>query len=154
LVIGIVVVTHGSLGHVLIETAEMIIGEQENVHAIALNPDSNLDTLRDEVIQATQQADTGQGVLLLVDMFGGTPANAAAASRCAQSYQCLCGVNLPMLLEAFLRREEMPLDELAARVELLACESIVNLRAALERALHNPAPARAGLGDRPNAGEK
>jgi len=48
----------------------------------------------------------------------------------------------------------MPLDELAARVELMACESVVNLRAALEGALQNPASSRAGLGDRPDAGEK
>ena len=73
-------------------------------------------------------------VLVLVDMFGGTPANAVALGRCVEGQRCICGVNLPMLVVALTQREEKTIDELAEAVEAAGCESVVNLRAALERA--------------------
>lgn len=131
--VGIIIVTHGPLAHALVETAEMIVGSQDNVHAVALNADGNLDRLRDKVEALAVTADTGQGLLVLVDMPGGTPANAVASGLRCQAWQCLCGVNLPMVLEALLLRQQMPLAELAARVESAACQGVVNLNAALER---------------------
>jgi len=133
--IGIIIVTHGPLGSALLTSAEMIIGAQENVHAISLDQDGNLDSLQREVRRVTQTADTGEGVLLMVDMFGGTPANAVASAESLLDRQCICGVNLPMLLEALLQREQMTLAQLAAQVERLACDSVINLRSALERTL-------------------
>ena len=139
--IGVVVVSHGPMGQALIETAEMIVGSQENVHAIALNADDNLDVLRAKVVQAIGRADRGQGVLAMVDMFGGTPANAVASVLTSGCCECLCGVNLPMLLEAFLQRADMSLGELAAHVESMSCSSVVNLKVALRRAREENGPA-------------
>jgi PTS system mannose-specific IIA component len=130
---GIVIVTHGTMGRAMIQTAEMIVGHQRNVHAVALDPDRNLDWLQGEVEQVVRLADEGQGVLIMVDLFGGTPANAVAASMRWHQYECLCGFNLPMLLEALLAREQTPLQELSARIEAMACQSVVNLKAVLER---------------------
>jgi PTS system mannose-specific IIA component len=133
--IGIVIVTHGKLGQAMLQTAEMIVGHQRNVHAVALDPDTNLDWLQGEIEKVVRLSDEGQGVLIMVDLFGGTPANAAAASMRWPQYECLCGVNLPMLLEALLAREQVPLHELSARIESMACQSIVNLKAVLQRGM-------------------
>ncbi len=133
--IGIIVVTHGPLGRALLASAEMIIGAQENVHAISLDQDGNLDSLQEEVRRVARAADAGDGVLIMVDMFGGTPANAVASAESLLDRQCICGVNLPMLLEALLQREHMTLGQLTAHVERLACDSVINLRSALERTL-------------------
>jgi len=135
--IGILLITHGGLGQALLDTAQMIVGQQENVRAVGLDPDSNLEQLRDRLDEAAARLDAGQGVLALVDLFGGTPANAMAALLRAHHYVCLCGVNLPMLLEALLQRDEMSLSELAAHVEKVAHQSVVNLNTALEQALHD-----------------
>lgn len=124
----------------MIESAEMIMGRQENVHAITLTTEANLDLLRGQIEQVAEIADVGQGLLVLVDMFGGTPANAVASNLRSHDYRCLCGVNLPMLLEAFAQRNQMPLAELAAHVEDIACQSVVNLNVALERALRGDLP--------------
>jgi PTS system mannose-specific IIA component len=133
--IGIVIVTHGSLAHALLESAEMIVGRQQNVHAIALSADDNLDTLRERVSRTIPLANAGKGVLVLVDMYGGTPANAVALGQCLDGQQCLCGVNLPMLLEALTQREFKSLDELARGVAAVGCDSVVDLGAAVDCAL-------------------
>ncbi len=140
--IGIILVTHGPLGRALLASAEMIIGAQENVHAISLEQEGNLESLQREVGRVARTADTGEGVLLMVDMFGGTPANAVATVQVVPGRQCLCGVNLPMLLEALMQREQMTLRHLTTHVERLACDSVVNLRSAVERTL-----ARASTGE-------
>jgi len=131
--IGIVVVSHGTLSQAMIETAELIVGHQQNVHAVILDPDRNLAWLQDEVERVTQTADQGQGILILVDLFGGTPANAVAASLRWHDHECLCGVNLPMLLEALTLREQMPLRELSAHVEMTTRQSVVDLKDVLMR---------------------
>jgi PTS system mannose-specific IIA component len=138
--IGILLVTHGPMGRAMLDSAEMIVGKQKNVQAVALTPEANLDTLRQEVKLAASRVDAGQGVLVLVDLFGGTPANAVASNLPAHAYRCLCGVNLPMLLEALETRGRMALPELAAHVEEIACQSVVNLNTALERALRGDMP--------------
>ena len=136
--IGIVIVAHGYLGQALLASAEMIMGAQTNVHAICLDQDGNLASLQEDVKRVAHAADTGHGVLLMVDMFGGTPANAVASAQSTLECQCLCGVNLPMLLEALVQREQMTVSQLTAHVERLACDSVVNLKCALERAMGTP----------------
>ena len=142
--IGIILVSHGPMARAMIKTAEMILGKQENLHGVSLNADTNLDLLRGRVETAAQAAEAGQGVLVLVDMFGGTPANAVASNLRGNNYRCLCGVNLPMLLEACLLRESMLLAELATHVEDVACRSVVNLNTALERTLRGDMPRIGG----------
>jgi len=138
--IGILLVTHGPMGQAMLESAEMIVGKQDNVQAVALTAEVSLDALREQVKLAASRVDAGQGVLVLVDLFGGTPANAVASNLQAHAYRCLCGVNLPMLVEALVMRDQMALPELAAHTEEIACQSVVNLNTALERALRGETP--------------
>lgn len=129
--IGVVVISHGKLAQAMVETAEMIVGAQRNVHAVGLEPDRNLAWLRDEVEKVMPLADEGEGILFMVDLFGGTPANAVAANPRLSAYECLCGVNLPMLLEVLIAREQMSLQDLSTHVLTMACQSVINLKAAL-----------------------
>jgi PTS system mannose-specific IIA component len=123
----------------------MVLGKQDNLHAVPLNPDVNLEMLQEKVEASVGIADTGEGVLVLVDMYGGTPANAAALGLRSHVFECLSGVNLPMVLEACLSRREMPLAKLAAHVEAVGCQAIINLNMAL-------ALNRAGSRAEPNNG--
>lgn len=117
--VGVVIAAHGDLAHALRQSAEMIIGEQDGVVAVALNPQDNLDKLQTTIRAAIDQADGGAGVIVLIDLFGGTPSNAAALCLAERWVPIISGVNLPMLLEVLLNRGSLSPAELA----VLALES-------------------------------
>jgi PTS system mannose-specific IIA component len=113
--IGIVICTHGSFGKDMLGTAQAILGPQEGVESLSLPPELGREDLEEALRAALPRLDQGQGVLVLVDLLGGTPCNAAL--RCRQgSYEILAGVSLPVLLEALLKRGSLPLDQLAAEL--------------------------------------
>jgi PTS system mannose-specific IIA component len=120
-VIGVVIVTHGRLGEELHKTAKLIIGEMEGTgerercRTVAVEMNLNPDTLRDLVDQAIKSQDGGQGVLVLTDMFGGTPSNVSLSFLEEGRVEVLTGVSLPMLLRVFQSREKpaMTLADLA-----------------------------------------
>ncbi len=98
--IGVVIVTHGSLADVLLDTAELIAGKQEQVRALAFAPGEDVATLQLRIREAIRQVNKTQGVLVVVDLLGGSPYNAAAMVAMQQTgVEVVAGVNLPMLLE-------------------------------------------------------
>jgi mannose/fructose/sorbose-specific phosphotransferase system IIA component len=103
--IGIVLAAHGPLPEALLESADMILGDTENIFPLKLMPGDSLEGLIDSMRNAAQEMNTGQGVLILLDLFGGTPSNAAALiTQQVEGVQAVSGVNVPMLLETLLAR--------------------------------------------------
>lgn len=96
--IGLVIVTHGDLGGALLNTAELIMGKQEQVKAVAFESGQAVADLQVRIAQATKQVNKGQGILILVDILGGSPYNASALLAVEQAdTEVITGVNLPML---------------------------------------------------------
>ncbi len=103
--IGIVLAAHGPLPGAFLESTQMILGELPQVASISLMPGDSLEGLVDRLQAAVHGVNTGDGVLILLDMFGGTPANATAIlTQQANDFRAVTGANLPMLLETFLAR--------------------------------------------------
>jgi len=104
--IGIVLAAHGPLPDALLESADMILGDTEKIFPLKLMPGDSLEGLIDRMRDAVQKVETGQGVLILLDLFGGTPSNAAAfISQQMEGVHAVSGVNVPMLLETLLARQ-------------------------------------------------
>lgn len=107
--IGVVLAAHGSLPQTLVESVGMILGEPPQVATVSLMPGDSLEGLIDRLRAAVAEVNQGEGVLILLDMFGGTPANAAAfLTQQIDGLHAVTGVNLPMLLEMFMMRESSP----------------------------------------------
>jgi mannose/fructose/sorbose-specific phosphotransferase system IIA component len=104
--IGLVLVAHGPLPEALLESAAMIAGEFEAIATLSLMPGDSLEGLVDRIRAAAEEVDSGGGVLILLDLFGGTPSNAATliTQRREKTY-AVSGVNVPMLLEVLLTRQ-------------------------------------------------
>ncbi len=97
--IGLVVVTHGRLAEEFISAAQHVVGHLENVQAVCIGPDDDMDMRRKEIIAAAKACDTGAGVVILTDMFGGTPSNLAISVMGGGKIEVIAGVNLPMLIK-------------------------------------------------------
>jgi PTS system mannose-specific IIA component len=131
---GLVVATHGALGEALLETVTMIIGRPEQACAVTLSRDHAPDELRTLLVEAIAAVDQGDdGVLVMADMFGGTPANIAMTLLDPGRVELLTGVNLPMLLKFLTYRNSCPLDGLAQRLKEQARDGIVLASEALSR---------------------
>lgn len=111
--IGAVIITHGRLGGELLNIAELISGKQENFKAISITSMDKVDDARKKIKNAIKEVDKGKGVLLLTDMFGGTPSNISLSFLDESNVEVITGVNLPMLLKLLDSREEKELKELA-----------------------------------------
>jgi PTS system mannose-specific IIA component len=123
--IGIVVVTHGQLGEALIESAEFILGNRPaGVVSVSIDLNQNVDKLREKVAAGIKKVDQGEGVLLLTDMFGGTPSNISYSFLEEGRIEVLSGVNLPVLVHALDTRERAKVAELAAQLEVFGKKSI------------------------------
>ncbi|SAB71965.1 PTS system%2C mannose-specific IIA component / PTS system%2C mannose-specific IIB component [Enterobacter hormaechei] len=140
--IAIVIGTHGWAAEQLLKTAEMLLGEQENVGWIDFVPGENAETLIEKYTAQLEKLDTSKGVLFLVDTWGGSPFN--AASRIVvdkEHYEVVAGVNIPMLVETFMARDDNPgFDELVALAVETGRECVKALKA---QAVEKPAPAPA-----------
>ena len=97
--IGIVLVTHGRLAVELIAALEHVVGPQQNVRAVCIGPDDDMDKRRTEIIDSIKAVEQGSGVVLLTDMFGGTPSNLATSVMARDKVEVITGVNLPMLIK-------------------------------------------------------
>jgi PTS system mannose-specific IIA component len=105
--IGLVLVTHGNLAKEFIAVMEHIVGPQKQVAAVCMAPEDDMEAKRREIIKRMQEVDSGQGVLILTDMFGGTPSNLAISLTEDKKVEALAGVNLPMLIKlASVRKTE------------------------------------------------
>jgi mannose/fructose/sorbose-specific phosphotransferase system IIA component len=130
--IGVIVVAHGDLGQALVASASLILGEQDNVAAVSLKPQDNLETCQSALTTGIEQLDSSQGVIVLADLFGGTPCNAAALGQRDRSYPIVAGANLPMLLEVLLGRDQAAsADELTGIALEAGSKSIIDVGAAL-----------------------
>ncbi|GJL37423.1 PTS mannose transporter subunit EIIAB [Enterobacter hormaechei] len=129
--IAIVIGTHGWAAEQLLKTAEMLLGEQENVGWIDFVPGENAETLIEKYNAQLEKLDTHQGVLFLVDTWGGSPFN--AASRIVvdkEHYEVVAGVNIPMLVETLMARDDNPtFDELVAVAVETGREGVKALKA-------------------------
>jgi PTS system mannose-specific IIA component len=114
--IGSLIVTHGRLAIELLNAAEAIVGEVQNVVAVSIGWHDDVDIARTMVEKAIQRVDTGAGVLILTDMFGGTPTNIASTFLDEGTIEVVTGVNLPMLIKVTQLTEDVALSEAARSV--------------------------------------
>ncbi|WP_193337303.1 PTS sugar transporter subunit IIA [Devosia beringensis] len=109
--IGLVLVTHGALAHEFKSALEHVVGPQEHCATIAIGPDDNMEDRRNDILAAVDAADDGQGVIILTDMFGGTPSNLAISVMQNRDVEVIAGVNLPMLVKLGRVRNDMTIKD-------------------------------------------
>ena len=97
--IGLVLVTHGRLAAEFVAALEHVVGKQERIAAVCIGPEDDMEARRREIIERIAEVDTGAGVVLLTDMFGGTPSNLAISVLDRGKIEVIAGVNLPMLIK-------------------------------------------------------
>jgi PTS system mannose-specific IIA component len=114
--VGGVIVTHGQLASELVSAAEMIVGEINHITAVSIGWHDDVDVAREEVAQAIKRVGTASGVILLTDMFGGTPTNIAASFLGEAFVEVVTGVNLPMVIKLATQDKDEALADLARRV--------------------------------------
>lgn len=123
--IGILIVTHGQLGSALIDTAQFILGTKpETVEALTIDLAENAQDLRNKISEGIKRVNQKEGVLILTDMFGGTPSNLSYSFLEEGRVEVISGVNLPILIKAVNSRNSMPLAELAVCLEGFGKKSI------------------------------
>jgi PTS system mannose-specific IIA component len=115
--IGLVIVTHGGLAQEFLAALEHVHGPQEQVVAISIGPNDDMETRRSEILEAVNGVDTGNGAILLTDMFGGTPSNLAISVMEQAKVEVIAGVNLPMLIKLASIRGECELEEAISQAQ-------------------------------------
>ncbi|MBL8537339.1 MAG: PTS sugar transporter subunit IIA [Hyphomonadaceae bacterium] len=111
--IGVVVVSHGRLADEFVAAAEHVLGPQDQMRAVAIGPHDNMEERRADIVDAVKAVDRGDGVVVLTDMFGGTPSNLAISVINQVKIEVIAGVNLPMLIKLAEVRGRMKLPEAA-----------------------------------------
>ena len=123
--IGILIVTHRSLADALIDAAEFITGGKiEAVIPVSIDISENVDALRNKIVKGIKQVKSPQGVLILTDMFGGTPSNLSYSFLKEGQVEVISGVNLPILIKAVNSRKDQQLTQLAECLETYGKKSI------------------------------
>jgi PTS system mannose-specific IIA component len=117
--IGLVLVTHGNLAREFVAAMEHVVGPQAQVRAISIGPEDDMERRRADILAAANEVDSGEGAILLTDMFGGTPANLAISIIDRAKVEVVAGVNLPMLIKLDSVRRTETLAVAAAQ----ACEA-------------------------------
>ncbi|WP_445680063.1 PTS sugar transporter subunit IIA [Radicibacter daui] len=97
--IGIVLVTHGRLADEFVAALEHVVGPQKQVHTVCIGPEDDMEQRRQDILAAVSEVDTGDGVAVLTDMFGGTPSNLAISIMEKAHVEVVAGINLPMLIK-------------------------------------------------------
>jgi PTS system mannose-specific IIA component len=115
--IGVLITTHGNLGSELIKAAELIRGSLKGIIPISVDQTNGVEDLKKEISTAIKKLDQGQGVLILTDLFGGTPSNISLSFMKEGKVEVITGVNLPMLLKLPDIREGMSLKEFAQNIK-------------------------------------
>ena len=130
LVVAVAILSHGDFGYGLLGVVEMMLGPQDNVTVIPLHPSDNIESFQQTAGKIINQLHTDEGLLLLADILGGTPANTAARLVSQGRGTLITGVNVPMLLEIFSARQTEPEDSLARKAKEWALQGIQVLRPA------------------------
>ncbi|NJO38712.1 MAG: PTS sugar transporter subunit IIA [Rhizobiales bacterium] len=109
--IGLVLVTHGRLAEEFIAAMQHVVGPQDNMRAISMGPDDDSEQRRRDIMDAVAEVDTGEGVIVLTDLFGGTPSNLAISIMDKAHVEVIAGVNLPMLIKLASVRNTESLEQ-------------------------------------------
>ncbi len=109
--IGMVLVTHGRLASEFRSALEHVVGPQKQVEVITIGPEDDMERCRGDIVDAIHHVDTGHGVVLLTDMFGGTPSNLAISAMNGSNVEVVAGINLPMLIKLASVRCDVPLAD-------------------------------------------
>jgi len=112
--IGLVLVTHGRLAEEFVAATEHVVGRQPNTRAVCIGADDDMEMRRKDILTAIGEVDDGSGVILLTDMFGGTPSNLAISVMNKAKVEVIAGMNLPMLIKLASVREDGDLTEVVA----------------------------------------
>ena len=115
--IGLVIVTHGKLAMELRHATEHVVGPQKSLETVCIGPDDDMERRRNDIRAAIKKVNTGQGVIILTDMFGGTPSNLAISLLNEGQNEVLAGVNLPMLIKLAEARESHDLATAAKKAK-------------------------------------
>ncbi len=128
--IGLVLVTHGRLAEEFVAATEHVVGPQKAIRTICIGPDDDMERRRKDILEAVAEVDSGGGVILLTDMFGGTPSNLAISIMDKSKVEVIAGINLPMLIKlASVRGEESLAQAVGAAQE--AGRKYINVASAL-----------------------
>ena len=133
--IGLVIITHAGLAAEFKAALEHVVGPQQQLETLSIGPDDDVEQRRQQLIEAVARADSGAGVVVLTDMFGGTPSNMAISVMEATGAEVIAGVNLPMLIRALTYREK-PLSTLITKAVSGGCEGVLRIP---PLSLHNAA---------------
>ena len=109
--IGLVLVTHGRLADEFVAALEHVVGPQPQIESVSIGPEDDMERRRQDIVEAVQRVDSGQGVAVLTDMFGGTPSNLAISIMDQGRIEVIAGVNLPMLIRLAKIRGDSPLEK-------------------------------------------
>jgi PTS system mannose-specific IIA component len=115
--IGLVLVTHGRLACEFRAALEHVVGPQSQIEAVTIGPEDDVEQRRKEIIDAVKRVDSGEGVAILTDMFGGTPSNLAISCMGRPKVEVLAGINLPMLVKLAKVRSCCPLPDAVAQAQ-------------------------------------
>jgi len=115
--IGLVLVTHGRLAIEFRSALEHVVGPQRQIEAITIGPEDDVEQCRKNILDAVKRVDSGEGVAILTDMFGGTPSNLAISVMSQPKVEVLAGINLPMLVKLAKVRGDCPLTEAVAAAQ-------------------------------------
>lgn len=115
--IGLVLVTHGRLAVEFRSALEHVVGPQKQIESVTIGPDDDIEGCRKQIIEAVKKVDTGDGVAILTDMFGGTPSNLAISVMNTPNVEVVAGINLPMLVKLAKVRGDTPLVQAVAHAQ-------------------------------------
>ena len=127
--IGLVLVTHGRLADEFKAALEHVMGPQKQIEAVTIGAEDDSDLCRSDIIEAVNRVDSGDGVAILTDMFGGTPSNLAISCMSRPKVEVLAGINLPMLVKLAKVREERSLPDAISRERLIINKRGLHARA-------------------------
>ncbi len=115
--VGVLIVAHYRLGEELLQAVRLIVPEAHRFRSVAIEPKQSVEEMRSAIAEALSQVDRDEGVLILTDMFGGTPSNISLSFTSEARVEVVTGVNLPMLIKLATLEEEKPLEELATFIK-------------------------------------
>ena len=130
--IGGVIVSHGQVANELLAAAETVVGNMSHITAVSIGWHDDVELAKNEISRAIKKVSSGSGVLLLTDMFGGTPTNISAMFLKENEVEIVTGVNLPMVIKLASQNNQMSLSEMAKDVEVQGKQSIYRTGALLE----------------------
>jgi PTS system mannose-specific IIA component len=126
--IAVLLVTHGQLGSGMINAAEMLVGKSEKLDSLSLLPDYSVDQYRQDILDSINKFDDGDGVLVFIDVLGGSPYNATAGNLGKANFECIAGVNLCSLLAALDERANNTLTDLVAICVSTAKDGVADVK--------------------------